>query len=101
MVSGLNGGFDQVHDWSECLFQNMTKAELQGLKSPLIGPYRYARLALPCDTRSQPWPCRCESFKRLIKVGARVFYDARRWHVHVAPAFPPAAHYRAVLARGS
>lgn len=56
MVSGLNGGFDRVHDGSKCLFQNMTKAELQGLESPLIGPYRYARLVLPCDTQRQPWP---------------------------------------------
>jgi hypothetical protein len=35
--------------------------------------------------------------KRLIKVGARVSYHARRWHVHVASAFPLAHHYRAVL----
>ncbi len=26
--------------------------------------------------------------KRLIKVGARVSYHAKRWHVHVASAFP-------------
>ena len=26
--------------------------------------------------------------KRLIKVGARVSYHARRWHIHVALAFP-------------
>ena len=26
--------------------------------------------------------------KRLIKVGARVTYHARRWYVHVALAFP-------------
>jgi len=39
--------------------------------------------------------------KRLIKVGARVSYHARRWYVHVASAFPLAHHYRAVLARGS
>ncbi|MCH6567045.1 MAG: transposase [Nitrospinae bacterium] len=35
--------------------------------------------------------------KRLIKVGARVSYHARRWHVHVASAFPLAHHWRAVL----
>ncbi len=35
--------------------------------------------------------------KRLIKVGARVSYHARRWYVHVASAFPLAHHYRAVL----
>ena len=39
--------------------------------------------------------------KRLIKVGARISYHARRWYVHVAAAFPLAHHYRAVLARGS
>jgi len=39
--------------------------------------------------------------KRLIKVGARVSYHARRWYVHVASAFPLAHHYRAVLAWGS
>jgi len=38
--------------------------------------------------------------KRLIKVGARVSYHARRWYVHVASAFPLAHHYRAVLAWG-
>ena len=27
--------------------------------------------------------------KRLIKVGARVSYHARRWYVHVASAWPP------------
>jgi len=35
--------------------------------------------------------------KRLIKVGARVSYHGRRWHVHVASAFPLAHHYQAVL----
>ncbi|MBM4295245.1 MAG: hypothetical protein FJ126_10130 [Deltaproteobacteria bacterium] len=39
--------------------------------------------------------------KRLIKVGARVSYHARRWYVHVASAFPLVHHYRAVLAWGS
>jgi hypothetical protein len=39
--------------------------------------------------------------KRLIKVGAWVSYHARRWYVQVATAFPPAHHYRAVLAWGS
>jgi hypothetical protein len=39
--------------------------------------------------------------KRLIKVGARVSYHARRWYVHVASAFPLAHHYRAVLAWGA
>jgi hypothetical protein len=38
--------------------------------------------------------------KRLIKVGARVSYHARRWYVHVASAFPLAHHYRAVFAAG-
>ena len=39
--------------------------------------------------------------KRLIKVGARVSYHARRWYVHMASAFPLAHHYRTVLAWGS
>jgi hypothetical protein len=43
--------------------------------------------------RSMDW-----LIKRLIKVGARVSYHARRWYVHVASAFPLAHHYRAVLA---
>jgi len=38
--------------------------------------------------------------KRLIKVGARVSYYARRWYVHVPSAFPLSHHYRAVLAWG-
>jgi len=46
--------------------------------------------------RSMEW-----LIKRLIKVGARVSYHARRWYVHVASAFPLAHHYRAVLAWGS
>jgi hypothetical protein len=45
--------------------------------------------------RSIDWP-----IKRIIKVGARVSYHARRWYVHVASAFPLAHHYRAVLAWG-
>ena len=38
--------------------------------------------------------------KRLIKVGARISYHARRWYVHVASAFPLTHHYRVVLAWG-
>ena len=38
--------------------------------------------------------------KRLIKVGARVSYHARRWYVHVASAFPLSHHFRSVLACG-
>ena len=45
--------------------------------------------------RSMDW-----LIKRLIKVGAKVSYHARRWYVHVASAFPLAHHYRAVLAWG-
>ncbi|MGO9016777.1 MAG: hypothetical protein ACLQVJ_00350 [Syntrophobacteraceae bacterium] len=26
--------------------------------------------------------------RRLVRVGAKVVYHARRWYVHVAPAFP-------------
>jgi hypothetical protein len=45
--------------------------------------------------RSMDW-----LIKSLIKVGARVSYHARRWHIHVASAFPLAHHYRAVLTWG-
>ena len=45
--------------------------------------------------RSMEW-----LIKRLIKVGARVSYHARRWYVHVASAFPLAHQYRAVRAWG-
>ena len=38
--------------------------------------------------------------RRLIKIGARVSCHARKWHVHVASAFPLARHYRAVLGDG-
>jgi len=34
---------------------------------------------------------------RLVKAGARIVYHARRWHVHVASAFPLGHHYRAEL----
>ncbi len=39
--------------------------------------------------------------KRLIKVGARISYHARRSYVHVALAFPLSHHYRAVLGWGT
>jgi len=45
--------------------------------------------------RSMDW-----LIKRLIKVGARISYHARRWYVHVASAFPLSHHYWAVLAWG-
>jgi hypothetical protein len=45
--------------------------------------------------RSMEW-----LINRLIKVGTRVAYHARRWYVHVASAFPLAHYYRAVLALG-
>ena len=35
--------------------------------------------------------------KRLIKVGDKVIYHGRRWHVHVASAFPLVRHYEAVF----
>jgi len=37
---------------------------------------------------------------RLIKVGSRVSYHARKWHVHVSTAFPLAYHYREVFDSG-
>ncbi len=38
--------------------------------------------------------------KRLVRVGARVSYHAKRWHVHVASVFSLARHYRAVFGYG-
>lgn len=38
--------------------------------------------------------------RRLIKVGARVSYHARRWNVHVSTAFPLIRHYREVFDSG-
>jgi len=38
--------------------------------------------------------------RRFIKVGARVSYHARRWHVHVSTVFPLTHHYRAVFDPG-
>ena len=43
--------------------------------------------------RSMEW-----MIKRLIKVGARISYHARRWYVRVPSAFPLAKHYRSALA---
>ena len=37
---------------------------------------------------------------RLIKAGARVSYNARKWHVHVSTAFPLAHHYQEVFDSG-
>jgi len=45
--------------------------------------------------RSMEWLIR-----RLIKVGAKVAYHARQWHVHITSAFPLASHYRAVFGYG-
>jgi hypothetical protein len=42
--------------------------------------------------RSMDW-----LIKRLIKVGARVSNQARRWYIHIASAFPLSHHYRAVV----
>jgi hypothetical protein len=36
--------------------------------------------------------------RRLVKVGARVVYHARRWYVHVASAYPLARHYQILFA---
>jgi hypothetical protein len=38
--------------------------------------------------------------KRFIKAGARVSYHTKRWHVHVASAFPLSHYLRAVLGYG-
>jgi hypothetical protein len=36
--------------------------------------------------------------RRLVKVGARVIYHARKWHVHVASAFSLARYYLIIFA---
>jgi hypothetical protein len=36
--------------------------------------------------------------RRLVKVGARVVYHARKWYVHVVSAFPLARYYRIIFA---
>jgi len=36
--------------------------------------------------------------RQFVKVGARVVYHARKWHVHVASAFPLACYYRIIFA---
>jgi hypothetical protein len=36
--------------------------------------------------------------RRLVKVGARVVYHARRWYVHVGTAYPLARHYQILFA---
>jgi hypothetical protein len=36
--------------------------------------------------------------RRLVMVGARVVYHARRWYVHVASAFSQARYYRILFA---
>ncbi len=35
--------------------------------------------------------------RRLLKVGARVVYHARKWYVHVASAFPLTGYYRIIF----
>jgi len=34
---------------------------------------------------------------RLVKVGARIVYHARYWHVHIASAFALHRHYQAAF----
>jgi hypothetical protein len=36
--------------------------------------------------------------RRLVKVGARVVYHARKWYVHVASAFPVTRYYGILFA---
>jgi hypothetical protein len=36
--------------------------------------------------------------RRLVKVGARVVYHARKWYVHIASAFSLARYYRILFA---
>ena len=38
--------------------------------------------------------------RRMIKVAAKVAYHSKRWHIHVASAFPLAHYYRPVLGYG-
>jgi len=36
---------------------------------------------------------------RLVKVGAKVAYHARYWHVHIATAFPLRHHYWSIFGK--
>ena len=60
----------------------------------------YLRCAQRAAVRNRQTSTPACLIKRLIKVGARVAYHARRWYAHVASAFPLAHHYRSVLAWG-
>jgi hypothetical protein len=39
------------------------------------------------------------SVDSIVKIGARVVYHARKWHVHVVSAFSLASYYRILFAR--
>ena len=78
-------------DYSLAGFQDRTAIERNSLMHMIRQFYVWGEEV----KRSMEW-----LIKRLIKVGARVSYHARRWYVHVASAFPLSHHYRAVLAWG-
>ncbi|MGO9177318.1 MAG: transposase [Desulfobaccales bacterium] len=83
LIIDLDSTEDPVHGKQECVAYN------------LLHMIRQFYVWGEEVKRSMEW-----LIKRLIKVGARVSYHARRWYVHVALAFPLAHHYRSVLAWG-
>ncbi len=64
---------------------------MRALAYNLLHILRRFRVTGEAVRRSVEWLIR-----RLIKAGARVSYHAKRHHVHVASAFPPARRSRAV-----
>jgi hypothetical protein len=74
---------------------NHARLKMGVLAYNLLHMIRFLYLRCEEVRRSVEWIIR-----RLIKVGAKVSYHSRRWHVHVTSAFPLAHHYRAVLGHG-
>jgi hypothetical protein len=62
----------------------------------LVGCLAYNLLHMMRDTAfwgESVKPSMDSIIKRLVKVGARVVYHARRWYVHIASAFPLGRYY--------
>ena len=62
----------------------------------LIGCLAYNLLHMIRDTAfwgEKVKPSIDSIIRRLVKVGARLVYHARRWHIHVASAFPLGRYY--------
>ncbi|MGD0827280.1 MAG: transposase [Desulfobaccales bacterium] len=97
--SGTNQGRQKHLRWDKTSCQrfeaNQTRLKMGVLAYNLLHMIRQFYVWGEEVKRSMDW-----LIKRLIKVGARFSYQARRWYVQVASAFPLAHHYRAVLAWG-